>query len=381
MPEKKKKTTSKINIDHRIASDTLRNNIVRNADSKMVGYIKRTAKRKAEEHIASERFSEYADRSKNRKKLKDADAPLTIQEKSINSVRKIISYVKVHKAPRDERSVRHVNPKVILGILCALCLALILLSAVSDKVRAPFRYVASVVAVPAQKGINSIGLWISDLIQQGKTIEELEMENAELRSQVDDLTLQLLKGENDRNELYRLREQMGLSDKYGDYEMTAAHIIAKNPGKWFNTFTIDKGTRDGICKDMNVVASGGLVGIITDSGPDYSTVRSIIDDESSVSAKFRDTSELCMVNGSLTLMEDNLLEFTDVSAEVEISPSGAVVTSHVSSKYLPDILIGYVADFKKDGNDLTQSGHIYPVVDFTNLEEVMIITTLKETSD
>ena len=100
-----------------------------------------------------------------------------------------------------------------------------------------------------------------------------------------------------------------------------------------------------------------------------------------MSSQFQDNSQLCIVNGSISLIEQNLLEFTDVSADVFITLNGAVVTSRISSKYLPGILIGYVTEYKLDSNDLTQSGYIKPVVDFSNLEEVLVITTTKETSD
>ena len=53
---------------------------------------------------------------------------------------------------------------------------------------------------------------------------------------------------------------------------------------WFSTFTIDKGSKDGIAADMNVMAGSGLVGIVTEVGPTWAKVRSIIDDSSNVSA-------------------------------------------------------------------------------------------------
>ena len=212
-------------------------------------------------------------------------------------------------------------------------------------------------------------------------MQELQEENRQLRAQVDDMNLELTLLRQNESEIERLNALLNLKDRYSDRKMIGAHIIAKGPSKWFSTFTIDVGTNNGVYKDMNVIASGGLVGIVTDAGKNFSTVRSIIDDESSVSAQFESTSELCLINGSLTLMEDNILEFTNVDGDVFITPNEAVVTSHVSSKYLPGLLIGYVYDFQPDANDLTQSGHIKPVVDFSSLEEVLVILELKETSD
>lgn len=381
MPNYKKHSAKKLVINKKSKNSSLKEDLKRITKTKVIGYIKRQAARKAQEHTASERFSEISSKNKQKSKLKDADAPLTVKEKSANGLKKIIKYIKGHKKPRDERSVRHINPKVYLSVIIALCLALIVLSAINEKIRKPFKDVASVIIVPAQKGINTIGLWLSDKLEAQKTLEALEDENRILREKIDSLTLQISELTDDQFELKRLQELLKLNEVYEDYDVVGAHIIAKNSGKWFSTFTIDKGSNDGLVKDMNVIASGGLVGIITDVGPNFSTVRAIIDDESAVSGKFKTNSELCLINGSLTLMENNLLEFTNVAADVEITINSEIITSHVSSKFLPGILIGYVVDYQLDSNDLTQSGHLQPVVDFSNLEEVLVITTLKEVSD
>ena len=60
-------------------------------------------------------------------------------------------------------------------------------------------------------------------------------------------------------------------------------MIGKDSGNWFSTFTIDKGSNDGIKVDQNVLAGSGLVGIVTQTGPTWATVRAIIDDSSNVS--------------------------------------------------------------------------------------------------
>ena len=350
-------------------------------DNKAVKYMKRQHEKKAKEKAVSEKYSEYSQTSKNKERLRDADAPKSLQEKGTETVQKVVKYVKGHKKPRDERSIRHFNPKHLLWILGFLCVVLIILTGTNAKFREPFKRAASVFVVPVQKGVNSIGMWISDKLEARKTLEELEEENRELKEQVDALSMQVTMMGEKEQELEKLQELFQVKDQYADYDMVAAHVISKDSSKWFSTFTIDKGTSDGITRDMNVIASGGLVGIVIDAGPNYSVVRSIIDDESSVSAQFEKTSELCIIRGSIALMEQNVVEFTDVGADVMISMNSAVITSHVSSKYLPGLLIGYVVDFHLDANDLTQSGFIKPAVDFADLQEVLIITKTKDTSD
>ena len=380
MPDYKKQHSKKIRISAPVSSSSVKEVFGNISNAKLKGYIKRKAEKISENRTASENFSKYSRKGREKNSLRDASAPLSFKERAAQFRKKIQLFIRSHKTPRDKRAVRHIKPKHLLLIFAVICLALIIASGVSDKVRKPFKDFASIFVVPAQKGVNSIGLWLSGIIETSKNINELRQENRDLRSALDQMTLEMSALRQNDARLQRLEELLSMKDTYSNYDMIGAHIIAKGPSKWFSTFTIDVGTDDGVQKDMNVVASGGLAGIVIDAGKNFSTVRAIIDDESSVSAQFEDNSELCMVNGSLSLMEDNMLEFTNVGADVFISPNAAVVTSHVSSKYLPGLLIGYVSDFYLDANDLTQSGHVKPVVDFSGLEEVLVILTLKETS-
>lgn len=73
----------------------------------------------------------------------------------------------------------------------------------------------------------------------------------------------------DKEELTRLRELYDLDQQYTDYEKVGARVIAKESGNWFQLFTIDKGSNDGIQKDANVISGGGLVGIVAEVGPNW----------------------------------------------------------------------------------------------------------------
>ena len=210
---------------------------------------------------------------------------------------------------------------------------------------------------------------------------EKTIENRKLQDQIDELMAENNDLRQQSDKLERYEEILELRSEYADYDTVAAEIISKDASKWFSTFTISKGTNHGLQKNMNIVAHGGLVGVITDVGPNYAVVRTIINDSSNISAMFENGTDLCVVSGNLISMENNLIDFSEASVTVEINEGDAVVTSNVSSIYLPGLLIGYVADHKIDGNELTQSGHVTPVVDFDNLSEVLVITKLKEISD
>ena len=234
-----------------------------------------------------------------------------------------------------------------------------------------------------QTGVNTVGQWLSDKANDFKTLGEVLNENKELKQQLDDMTLQMNTIKLEQYELENYRELLALDEKYPSYQKVAASVIAKDSGNWFSTFTIDRGTKDGIKVGMNVLAGSGLVGIVKDVGPNYAKVRSIIDDSSKVSAMVTTTEDNFIVSGSLQSMnERKVIGFTDLKDEDdEVMLGDPVVTSYVSDQYQQGILIGYVATIEKNSNNLTKSGTITPVVDFEHMENVLVILDLKETGN
>lgn len=262
-------------------------------------------------------------------------------------------------------------------ILAIVCLILMGLSLRAD-VGGPLQGVANYTVVPMQKGLNMVGLWISDFTKNFETLQEMKKENASLQTRVDNLTIENNRLQQEQYELERLKELFKLDQNYSDYEKVGAHVIANNASNWFSTFTIDKGSNDGIKVDMNVMAGTGLVGIVTQVSPNSATVRSIIDDVSNLSAMTLSSRDTCIVRGDLELMSDGKLKFEQLeNNDHEIHVGEQIVTSHISTKYMQGILVGFISEINVDSNNLTRSGYITPAVDFRHLEEVLVITSTK----
>ena len=178
------------------------------------------------------------------------------------------------------------------------------------------------------------------------------------------------------NQLQALYE---MDEQYSGYEKTGARIIARDAGNWYHSFTIDKGSRDGIEVDMNVIADGGLVGRVYSVGPNWAKVVSIINDNTNVSGKILATGDNLIVSGDLELMQKNLISFSQLlDSDGVVTNGDKIVTSDISDKYLPNILIGYIHTINRDANNLTKSGYITPAVDFEHLSEVLVITDMKQ---
>lgn len=267
---------------------------------------------------------------------------------------------------------------LIMTILCAVIIGCSLKTSGSGPVSAA----AGAVLAPMQKGVNQLGSGLTNLREHLRTKKSLEKENEELRTQLADAQQNLNQVQLNQEELDNLKSLYDMDQNYADYDKIAANVIGKDAGNWFSVFLIDRGSNDGITVGMNVLADGGLTGIVIQVGPNYAKVRSIIDDNSNVSARNLSTSDLCVVSGSLkTMNESSLIDFDDLRDKEDQAKVGdQIVTSNISDMFLEGIPIGYITDIKTDSNNLTKSGHIATIVDFEHLDDVFVILQTKDIS-
>lgn len=269
--------------------------------------------------------------------------------------------------------------KYLLFALTCLCTVLMVVTISTDVLNKPLNTAVGYVVVPFQQGISNVGGWISRRSDELIQIKDLLAENQKLKEQVDELVVENTLLQQDKAELVRLRELYEIDNEYDDYTKVGAKIISRDTGNWYSTFTINKGTDDGLAVDMNVIADGGLVGRITSIGPNWAKVTSIISDNANVSAKTLTTSDTMIVSGDLQAMKDGVIRFSQlVDSQNIVAKGDKIVTSHISDKYLPNILVGYIFSIEADSNNLTKSGYISPAVDFEHLEEVLVILETKE---
>ena len=262
-----------------------------------------------------------------------------------------------------------IKPKYILAVLSILCLAGIGFSLFKGASVPTAGTIINSLMAPMQEGINSFGDFTASIARRKHKTAELQSQNEVLNDEVEKLQAKLTSMENKLSDYEDLLKLLELSEKYPSYEMTGARIIGKDAGNWYDTFTINKGSSDGIEKDMNVVADNGLVGIVTQVNANSSVVRSIIDDTSNVSGMISKNRDICIVNGNLTLMDSGMLNVELITKDSTVVKGDEVVTSYISNKYLPGLL--------EDDSELTLSAKLTPAVDFQHLSNVLVIKQLK----
>lgn len=271
------------------------------------------------------------------------------------------------------------NTRYFLIGLSILCVCMIGITSLKGSLLNPLRNAVGYVLVPIQSGVNAVGGSIYKEVSSMKKLKSALAENEQLKAQVDELTEENTRLRAGQLELERLRNLYELDTQYMQYNKVGARIIAKESGSWFSVFRIDKGADDGIKENMNVIAGGGLVGIVTDVGANYATVRSIIDDSSQVSAMAQQSGDTCIVSGDLKLFNEGRLRLGYMEKDDDIKDGDMIVTSNISGKFLPGILIGYATEMTVDYSDnLTKSGYLIPVAQFDRLQEVLVITDLKD---
>lgn len=282
---------------------------------------------------------------------------------------------------RKRRKKNWIHPKILYICLSVLCVLLVLLSFKFTDRFAGVKATVGNIVTPMQKGINSVGRYISDKMDLLSSKESMLAENEELRKKLNSLSYdnKILARENSELESYR--ELYKLDKAYPDYPKVAARVISRDGNNWFHVFTIDKGKKDGIKVDMNVIAGNGLVGIVSEVGESYAKVRAIIDDKSNVSAMFQKTGETCIVKGNMESIYKGYIDIEMISNSAKVEQGDEVVTSHVSDKFLQGLSVGYVKDVISDSAAQTKTAHLVPAVNFDQLENVLVITKLKDNSE
>lgn len=263
------------------------------------------------------------------------------------------------------------HKKIVILLASVLCLFMISFS-LNRAEPTFFESGIGYVLAPVQDFNMSVTGWFSSKFDALANSNEIKEENEKLKDEIYSLQMEVDRLKLIEDENNKLSELLKIDQKYPDYPKVGARIIAKDTSNWYDVFLVDKGSNDGIEKNMVVIATGGLVGKVVETGYNYSKVVSIIDDTDSVGGKSIRTDDLGFVRGDFENQGMCKMEYVD--SDAEIMEGDEIVTSHLSEIYPPGITIGYVKDIKNDENALTKCAIISPTVDFKHLETVLIIT-------
>lgn len=264
--------------------------------------------------------------------------------------------------------------KIMLIAATTLLVLMIVAGSASKKNKAGIAKEAVVGAVnPVQSGVSSASGSVEGFFNYLRNMKGYEKENQKLKERVAVLEDELRKTETLKSENIRLRELLELKQTEVEYKTVAADVIAFSADNFSRNYTINKGLKDGITENCAVITANGLVGYVFEVGRTWAKICAITDTNVSVSASIMRVGNTAIVQGDMSLMEKGMCKMTYVSKETGLEIGDSVETSGAGGIIPPGIYIGKVIDIKDDVTGVSQEAIIKPGVDFSDIDEVLVI--------
>lgn len=261
----------------------------------------------------------------------------------------------------------------ILLATAALAAALSLLSYFSNT-SSLLHNAAGVAASPFRAAARAVSGFVEDKKHYYQSYNDLIAENQALREEVAELRAGARQAEKDRTENALLRELLELREQRRDLVFESAKVLEHGASNWTSTLTLNRGTNHGVeVKNVVVSSEGYLIGVVTDVGLNWCTVRTIIDTDTELGAVLFRTGDVIVVEGELALMGENRLRAVYLPGDRTLLIGDYVVTSGLGGYYPSDLVIGTVERVETDDNGYAQYAVLTPMVEFDDLTEVFII--------
>lgn len=261
--------------------------------------------------------------------------------------------------------------KIAATILSTLII-LAIIARIAGGIIAPHSSVLGSLTAPMQSAFTSVRNFFSDWSDRINGNMKLAEENSALRDKVNELTESLIDYEAAKKENEFLKEYLELKEENIDYQFEAAMLIARDADDLFGGFTINKGSLHGISLYDPVIESGGLVGYVSQVGPSYCKVTTVLSPDITVAAFDRRTDDAGLLSGTLESGEMGCSRLANLSRSCTVAIGDYIVTSG-GGVFPEGMLIGTVEEIGTDFNSSVYA-EIKPAVDFENLRDVMVIT-------
>jgi len=230
------------------------------------------------------------------------------------------------------------------------------------------------VLTPLRTGANAVAGQAQQLYDYIFSYEALEAENAALKEELAKLQAEARETDFLLREIERLKELAKLKQTHEDYEIVDGYIIARSSLDWVNTLTINRGSAAGIEVGMCAITEHGeVVGLVSEVGPNYAVIKTILDSSLQISATIATTAYSGMVTGGYTSGLENMLRMDYLSSASIIRNNDHVVTAG-STVYPRNLILGRIVDANFDDTGLAKYAILEPAVDIDSLEQIFIIT-------
>ena len=227
---------------------------------------------------------------------------------------------------------------------------------------------------PLQKIVYTVNEKVKGYFDFFINFSNVKKENEELTAKNAELENKLIEYERMKDENTRLREMFDYSQNNANYDYLGCNIIGYSGGNISNGYIIDKGTKDGVEKDMVVITPAGLVGKVTKASSSFAIVQTILNENIAVAAMVESTDETTgILQGITDSKNKNLTELSNIPIESAIKEGDKILTSGLGEMYPKEIRIGEVISVEVDNVGIMKRAVVKPYVDFNKLEELFVV--------
>ncbi|MDO4749367.1 MAG: rod shape-determining protein MreC [Eubacteriales bacterium] len=257
-----------------------------------------------------------------------------------------------------------------------LVLALLIALAASRREgrTGPMQNLFASLGEPVQQTVESAAGWLEGIYGYIYKYDRLQEENESLRIQLADAQAQLRDAAGLIEENERYRELLGYLEKHSDFDTEAARIISWETSNWTDAFTISKGEKHGVkIGDCVISSAGELVGQVTELGPDWAVVCTVIDVNMSVGVLVGEVSSAAILEGEFSLMQKGLARLSYLAEGAIVLTGDTVTTSGKGGLFPQGVVVGTVEELRSEAGGQTMFGLIKPACDFTKLSQVFVV--------
>lgn len=232
----------------------------------------------------------------------------------------------------------------------------------------------STVVSPLQKIVYNINSRVKETVDFFLNFSEVKLENEELKKKNTKLANELIEYESLKDEVERLREALNFTESKNNYKYVGVNIIGYSGNSLSDGYIIDKGSNDGIDKNMVVVSSKGLVGKVTKVSSNFAIVQSILNENIAVAVMDQQTREATGVLQGLSDKKDNNMPVVyNLPINSDVKEGDIIITSGLGKIYPKEIPVGTVVSVEEDNVKVMKSAVVEPFVNFNELEELFVV--------
>ena len=262
--------------------------------------------------------------------------------------------------------------KIVLIVAVLLTVLLMVIGSLTG-LSLPDMFVKGVLT-PIRSGVSKLTQGAQRVYSYMFEYESLEAENEQLKEELAQLEKDAREADAVTRENERLRGLLELKQAHEDYQLTDAYIISRSSQDWSSTVTINRGSAAGLEVGMcAITANGELVGLISEVGPNYAVIKTVLDSSLEIAATLSASGYNGMVQGGYSTGLEGLLRMNYLPSSSVIRNHDEVVTSG-STMYPRGLVVGNVVDAGFDDTGVAKYALLEPAVEMGSLEQVFIIT-------